>query len=59
MCVPVAYNPTALQAARARVERELRKRDLAEARGRTQGRGRDVLDKFADDDDDEDDGRCP
>lgn len=33
----------------------MRKRDRAEARGRTQGRGRDVLDRFAEDDDGDDD----
>lgn len=41
--------------ARAQAERDMRKRDRATARGRTEGRGRDVLDRFADDDDDEGD----
>ena len=40
--------------ARAAAEREMRKRDLAEARGRTQGRGRDVLDRFRDEDEEDD-----
>ena len=41
--------------ARAKIEQEMRKRDRATARGRTEGRGRDVLDRFADDDDEGDD----
>ena len=46
---------------RAEAEREMLKRDRAAQRGRTQGRGRDVLDRFADDgdSDDADDGSDP
>jgi len=38
---------------RRAAENLMKKRDMAQRRGRTQGRGRDILDRFADDDEDD------
>jgi len=41
---------------RRAAENLMKKRDMAQRRGRTQGRGRDILDRFADDDEDDEEG---